>query len=111
LFLIKFIEPWGTGTLRMIAVCREACLPEPEFAEVSGAFVVTVRQSRLTQAYLEGLGLSPRQIAAVEYLRTRGRITNREYVKLTGVSARTPADELQTLVVKGVLAPVGAGRA
>jgi ATP-dependent DNA helicase RecG len=111
LFLIKFIEQWGTGTLRMIAVCREAGLPEPEFAELGGAFVVTFRKSRLTKEYLEGLGLSPRQIAAVEYIRTRGRITNREYVKLTGVSARTAADELQALVVKGVLAPVGAGRA
>ncbi len=27
-FLIKFIEQWGTGTLRMIEVCREVGLPE-----------------------------------------------------------------------------------
>jgi ATP-dependent DNA helicase RecG len=111
LFLIKFIEQWGTGTLRMIEVCREAGLPEPEFAELSGAFVVTFRQSRLTREYLEGLGLSPRQIAAVEYLRTRGRITKREYVAVTGASARTAVAELHTLVDKGLLVPTGQGRA
>jgi ATP-dependent DNA helicase RecG len=110
-FLIKFIEQWGTGTLRMIAVCREAGLPEPEFAELSGAFVVTFRKSRLTREYLEGLGLSPRQIAAVEYLRTRGRITKREYVAVTGASARTAVDELRKLVDNGLLVPIGKGRA
>ncbi|MGH8067568.1 MAG: ATP-binding protein [Candidatus Entotheonellia bacterium] len=110
-FLIKLIEQWGTGTLRMIAVCWEAGLPEPEFAELSGAFVVTFRQSRLTREYLEGLGLSPRQITAVEYLRTRGRITKREYVGLTGASAGTAVDELRKLVDKGLLIPSGKGRA
>jgi hypothetical protein len=35
----------------MIAVCREARVHEPEFAECSGAFVVIFRQSRLTQVY------------------------------------------------------------
>jgi len=110
-FLIKFIEQWGTGTLRMIALCREAGLPEPKFAEESGALVVTFRQSRLTPAYLEEPGLSLRQIAAVEYPRAHGRITNREYVSLTGISARTAADELYALVEKRILASVGAGRA
>jgi ATP-dependent DNA helicase RecG len=94
----------------MIEVCREAGLPEPEFAELSGAFVVTFRKSRLTKEYLEGLGLSPRQIVAVEYLRTRGRITKWEYVEVTGASARTAVDELRTLVDKGLLVPTGQGR-
>jgi ATP-dependent DNA helicase RecG len=97
-FLIRFIEQWGTGTLRMMEVCQAAGLPEPEFAEITGAFVVTFRKSKLTREYLEGLGLNERQIAAVEYVRRQGRITNREYVDLTKVSSRTATEELRDLV-------------
>lgn len=110
-FLIGYIERWGTGTLRMIEQCREAGLPDPEFAEQSGAFVVTFRKSKLTRAYLEGLGLNERQIAAVEYVKAHGRITNREYVELTEVSRRTATAELGALVDEEVLAPAGEGRA
>jgi ATP-dependent DNA helicase RecG len=110
LFLIKFIEQWGTGTLRMIAVCREAGLPEPEFAELSGAFIVTFRQSKLTREYLVGLGLSARQIAAVEHLQAHGRITNREYVMLTHVARPTATRDLADLVAKGLVQQHGRGR-
>jgi ATP-dependent DNA helicase RecG len=109
-FLIKFIEQWGTGTLRMIAVCREAGLPEPEFAELSGAFIVTFRQSKLTREYLAGLGLSARQIGAVEYVQAHGRITNREYVALTHVARPTATRDLADLVAKGLVQQHGKGR-
>jgi ATP-dependent DNA helicase RecG len=109
-FLIKFIEQWGTGTLRMIEVCREAGLPEPEFAELSGAFVVTFRKSKLTREYLTGLGLNERQLAAVEYVRAHGRITNREYVALTHVARPTATRDLAALVAKVVFQQHGRGR-
>jgi ATP-dependent DNA helicase RecG len=50
-FLIGYIEHWGTGTLRMIQLCKEAEVPEPEFAEISGCFVVIFRKSKLTKKY------------------------------------------------------------
>lgn len=109
-FLLRYIEQWGTGTLRMRELCQEAGLPFPEFTETSNAFIVTFRTSKLTQEYLEGLGLNPRQLAAVEYLRTHRQITTREYVTLTSISARTATTDLQDLVVKGLLTPVGKGR-
>jgi ATP-dependent DNA helicase RecG len=109
-FLIKFIEQWETGTLRMIALCREAGLPEPEFAELSGAFVVTFRQSKFTREYLVGLGVSARQIAAVEHIQAHGRITNREYVVLTHVARPTATRDLADLVVKGLVQQHGRGR-
>lgn len=109
-FLIGYIEHWGTGTLRMIELCREWGLPEPEFTEMSGAFVVTFRKSKLTPAYLSGLGLNERQIAAVEYTKTHGRITNREYVELNHVSRPTATRDLTDLVTKGILQQRGKGR-
>ena len=109
-FLIGYIEQWGTGTLRMRELCQEAGLPLPEFTETSNAFIVTFRTSKLTEEYLEGLGLTPRQRAAVDYLRTHGQITTRAYVTLTSVSARTATADLRDLVVKGILTSVGKGR-
>jgi predicted HTH transcriptional regulator len=43
LYLTKYIERMGTGTGDMIARCRKAGLPEPEFALTDG-FVTTVRR-------------------------------------------------------------------
>ena len=109
-FLIKFIEQWGTGTLRMIEACKEAGLPEPEFAEISGAFVVTFRKSKLTREYFLELGLHERQVRAIEYIRQHGRMTNRDYVRLVNVSRRTATRDLMTLVEKGLLRQMGKGK-
>ena len=43
LYLTKYIERMGTGTGDMIMRCRNAGLPEPEFALTDG-FVITVRR-------------------------------------------------------------------
>ena len=40
-YLRRYIESWGTGTTRMIALCKEHNLPEPVFTEYSGGFSVT----------------------------------------------------------------------
>ncbi len=42
LFLARYIEKAGTGTLDMIALCREAGLREPTFRQEGGQFVQTL---------------------------------------------------------------------
>ena len=42
LFLARYIEKAGTGTLDMIALCRAAGLREPEFRQEGGQFVQTL---------------------------------------------------------------------
>lgn len=44
LFLAHYIEKAGSGTLDMIGLCREAKLPEPEFRQDGGQWVVTLRR-------------------------------------------------------------------
>ena len=44
MYLVKYIEQMGTGTLDMIARCGEAGLREPEF-EATGTFVARVRRA------------------------------------------------------------------
>jgi len=109
-FLAGLIEGWGTGTLRMMEACREAGLPDPEFLERGGAFIVTFRSSRLSRDYLAALGLNERQIRAVEYLREHGQMTNADYVRLNNVSRRWATEELKALVEKGIFQHQGRGK-
>ena len=112
LFLARYIERAGTGTLDMIARCRETGLPEPEFRQDGGDFVLTVWRDWLTREALDALGLSERQKRAVAHLRMAGRITNREYQALTGVTDRTALRDFDELVARGVLEKRGTtGRA
>ena len=46
MYLVKYIEQMGTGTLDMIDRCAKAGLPEPEF-EASGEFVIRIRRAAL----------------------------------------------------------------
>jgi ATP-dependent DNA helicase RecG len=102
-FLIKYIEQWGTGTNRMIKKCLSSGLPEPLFEEISGNFVVTFR-GKITKEYLEGLDLNKRQIAAMEYIKKIGKITNKGYREMfPEISNETARFDLNTMVRKMLL--------
>lgn len=110
LFRVKYVEKAGTGTTDMIADCREAGLPEPDFEQRGPHFVVTLWRDWLTDEVMASLGLSQRQRDAVLFVKTSGRITNVEFQKLTGASPRTALRELADLVTSGILLPQGSGR-
>lgn len=107
LYLAHYIEKAGTGTLDMIVLCRETGLPEPEFAEDGNEFVLTIWRDWLTEPVLESLAVSDRQKKAIQYLKTRHRITNAEYQLLLGVAKRTAHRDLDDLVQKNVIVRIG----
>jgi len=94
------IDAWGSGTIRIIDVCKEAGLPEPELIERDGGFLVTLFKNNLTEEKLKKLGLNERQVKAVLYVKEKGRITNSEYQEINSISKRTAAYELVELVEK-----------
>jgi len=110
LFLARYIEKAGTGTLDMIALCRTADLPEPEFRQDGGMFVQTLLRDWLTDDLLSSLGLNERQTKALQAARKERRLTNARYQEVTGASRPTAKRDLEDLVRKGVLQPKGAGR-
>lgn len=79
LYLARYIERVGSGTQTMIELCREAGLPEPQFEQRSGFFVVTLWRDWLTAEVMEKLNLNDRQKRAVAIIKAQGKITNREY--------------------------------
>jgi predicted HTH transcriptional regulator len=107
LFLARYIEKAGTGTLDMIALMREASLPEPEFRQEGGMFVQTLWRDWLTDEVLAGYNLNDRQLQAVAHVKKTGEIANSEYQKLMGVAKRTAHRDLSNLVEKGLFMKVG----
>jgi predicted HTH transcriptional regulator len=85
------IERWGTGTARILALCREQGLPEPEFDADALQFRVRFLKDPYTPERLRRMGLNERQIQAILYVQRHGSIGTREYQTLTGTWERNNA--------------------
>lgn len=96
------IEAWGRGTLKIINDCINYGLPEPKIELLSGGICVTIYQNIITDNYLDNLELNERQIKAINYVREKKRITNKEYQNLTNCSRRTASRDLQELIEKNI---------
>jgi hypothetical protein len=107
LYLTRYIEKAGSGTQRMIELCREARLPAPDFELRAGSFVITLWRDWLTDEALAQLNLSDRQRQSVLIAKTSGRLGNLEYQKTFGVSKPTASRDLEDMVRKGVLEKIG----
>jgi hypothetical protein len=60
-----------------------------------------------TEEVLKKTGLNERQIKTVIFVKEKGKITNKEYQKITGVSKPTASRELATLVSRKLLEQQG----
>lgn len=63
------IDSWGRGTLKIINSCKEAGLPEPTITTLDGGILVTLFNDKYSTEQLKPLGLSERQIAAIEFVK------------------------------------------
>ena len=106
---IGWIEQWGSGIDKMRNACAKAGLPEPQFEEYQG-FRVIFNKDIYTEEYLYSLGLNDRQIKAVMYVKEKGKITNKEYREMAGLSDEGARISLNELVEKRILLSKGSGR-
>lgn len=93
-----YIDSWGSGIMKIVDSCKIAGLPNPVMEEEGGGFIVKLFKDIYTEDQLQKLGLNPRQIKAVLYVKEKGRITNSEYQKLNDVSKPTATRDLSELV-------------
>ena len=103
LYLTRYIEKAGSGTQRMIELCREAGLPEPNYELRAGSFVLTLWRDWLTAEVMAGFHLNERQLKGLACLRAEGRLTSGRYQELTGISRQTASRDLEDMVKKGIL--------
>jgi ATP-dependent DNA helicase RecG len=97
-FLGGYIDSWGSGIMKIVNSCKAAGLPTPTLEEDMGGFMVKLFKDRFSKEQLEKLGLNDRQMKAVEYIKTKGKITNAEYQEINNVSKRTATNDLSELV-------------
>jgi len=87
----------------MIELSRFAGLPEPQFEQRSGSFVITLWRDWLTDEVVAKLGLNGRQKLAIGYLKTQGKISNTEYQRVANSIKKTATCDLSDLKEKGII--------
>jgi ATP-dependent DNA helicase RecG len=107
LFWSSYVQKAGSGTLEMVKQCRENGLPEPEFITPRGEFRIIIPRDVLTESRLKKMGLKERQLKAVKYVKENGKITNKEYQKITGLKKRQSTDDLNLLEEKEIFKRTG----
>lgn len=107
LFLARYIEKYGTGTLMMIRECLSHDLPEPDFIQRGGEFTTTAWRDWLTPDRLAQLNLNERQKKAVVYLKIHQMITNTIYQSEFAASKRTSSRDLDELIASGIVEKIG----
>ena len=103
------IDAWGRGTIKIIDVCKQAELPEPQLIERDGGFLVTLFKNNLDVEQLVKAGLKSRQLKAVQYVKEKGKITNKEYQEINSIAKPSATRDLSELVTKGIFVNKGKG--
>ncbi len=104
LFLARYIEKAGTGTLDMIALCKEAGLPPPQFRQDGGLFSQTLWRPKGATApvapTMEGTksGPSRDQVEILVKARNGAALTD-----LMGVANRTNRTKFRDQVIKPLI--------
>jgi len=107
LYFTHYIEKIGYGTIQMTTGCRDAGLPEPEFSQSGGEFVVILWRGWLTDAVMKDLEINARQKIAIKIVKETSRVNSTDYSNLAKISRQTAFRDLNDLVRKGVLEKQG----
>lgn len=105
MYLVKYIERFGTGTQRMIKDAAEHGLTEIEFKQEQGGFLVVLKKA---EAFLSVLNV--RQRRAWDYLKSKASMGRKAYTELCGCSIRTAVRDLEDMVSKHLLQKLGRGK-
>ena len=108
LFLARYIEKAGTGTLDMISQCAQAGLPAPEFRQDGGQFIQTVWRPKSAADVVEVVaqgtksgtksGLSRDQVEILVKASTGAALTD-----LMAVAGRANRTKFRDQVIKPLL--------
>ena len=104
------IERYGSGIQRILDDCHKHKFPIPKFDELERGFQVIFYKDIYTEEYLMEKDLNERQIKAIMYIKKKGKITNKEYRNLSGLSDEGARIDLKDLISKGFVKLIGSGR-
>ncbi len=107
LYLTEYIQKAGSGTIEMVKQCKKKGLPEPEFIQEMGQFIIKIWRDIFTESYLLGLGLNERQMKAVMYVKENGWIANRIHKGMFNITDRMALMDLSGLCEKKIFKRIG----
>ena len=99
-FRIKFIEQWGTGTNRIISVCRSHGFSRPFFEQRADGLLVT----------LEKIKFGKEEKAIIDYLIKEESISTKKCMSLLNSSRGTAQRYISSLERRGIISRQGGGR-
>ncbi len=107
------IERWGRGTNKILSEAKKAGCPEPDFAEIAGAFVVSFRPVRSHESLTAASELGPRSQRVLAILRQSGPLSAPAILMKVGesITLRALQRELRRLRDAGHVVVTGKGRA
>lgn len=76
-YMIKYIEQWGTGTNRIVRLCKEAGIKEPEFKESGGSFIISFQREQIEKVRPQ-IKLTETQKRILEFLSKVGEASTEE---------------------------------
>ncbi|MCQ2259628.1 MAG: putative DNA binding domain-containing protein [Bacteroidaceae bacterium] len=108
LYLTAYLERWGTGVERIVQICKEYGVPEPEWTATTHDVTVTFwRKSKETESLNgENFGenkLTERQQLIYNTLKTNGENTAKSLARILGMSQRTVEREISILRNQGYI--------
>ena len=108
MYLADYAQRAGSGTIEMVTQCKAHNAPEPEFVLIRGLeFRAILARDIFTDGVLAKLGLNQRQLAAVKYVKEKGKISNQIYQEINNTTKRTASRDLTALVSLGVFKKTG----
>jgi ATP-dependent DNA helicase RecG len=104
---LRTAREWGQALKRSSLCAATKNLPEPDFEQRQGFFVLTLWRDWLTTTVIAQLGLNARQRQAVLIAKTSERLSNLDYQKAFAVSKPTASRDLEDMLRKGILEKIG----
>ena len=107
---VGIMDERGSGILRMEEAMEKWELEKPNYAEKDGYFVITFKgPSRAEKPLDEEIlkNLNERQKKALEYIKIRGKVTNKEYRDICTVNRIMAFRDLSELVKKKIIEKIG----
>lgn len=110
-YRVNLAEKIGSGIKRMGDLMRAHGLKKPKIEVTEGFFTIIFSGPKKPESVVPDIsGLNERQKKAVEYVKSKGRITNKEYASINNISRVYTLKELGDLIKKKVFKRVGRGR-
>ena len=105
---LEMMDKRGTGFLRIREDLEKWNLPNPEFEERQGWFIIRFRNPHIEKIpIIDETRLNYRQKKALEFLKIKGKVTNKEYQNICNVNRIMAFRDLSELVEKKIIERIG----